>query len=196
MFDLMDLTACWPILSPRLLDVFRIIGHNAILFCTWSYPFFSILAHITGQSCLLIAVEVIRVINSGLSDTTRQMYRSVNVVTCPCFWYTTLTPFTLFHSKIILLGMCLCNNIPTGIDLSIAFCEITSLCSSFYTIAHFFLVYNITDKIVLLKRLAHRILSSFALSTSFIVAIAFHPDLILKKIFAYMFRHLFNIHHK
>ena len=56
--------------------------------------------------------------------------------------------------------------------------------SSFFKVTHISLAYNIATKMVLFKRLLCRFLSTFALSTSFIVVNGFHPDLIHHEISA------------
>ena len=49
----------------------------------------------------------------------------------------------------------------------LALCLVIICCSSFFMDARIFLAYNIADKTVLVKRLALRMLTSFALSASF-----------------------------
>ena len=84
------------------------------------------------------------------------------------------------------------NDIPS-MDLSVALCAVTSFCSSFFVVVQILLVYNITSKMVLLKRLACKVLSSFLGSRSFILVNIFHSNLILHEISAFMFWHIFTI---
>ena len=93
-----------------------------------------------------------------------------------------------FHSRINSLWMSSLKDIPM-IDLSIALCVVTSLCSSFFVVAYVLLVDNIAGKAV---RLAFRVWSKFVLITSFIEI--FLLDLIPRKIYASMSRYIFTIH--
>ena len=52
-----------------------------------------------------------------------------------CFWYSIITSFTLLCSQITSFCLCSCSDI-SSMDLSIAFCAVTSLCSSFIVVAH------------------------------------------------------------
>ena len=98
--------------------------------------------------------------------------------------------FTLLYFQIISLQMCLCNNI-SCINLSIVLTVICSQHSSFFVVVHIFLVYCITSKTVVLKRLAHSDLSNYALSKS----LSWHltPWSYSPKISPFMFWHIFTI---
>ena len=69
-------------------------------------------------------------------------------------------------------------------------CAVTSLCSFFVGASHF------TSKTMLRKKLACRVLSSFDLSTSFIVVNAFYSECLFHEISALMSRHIFTIRPK
>ena len=131
------------------------------------------------------------------STTARVHLLSVNLATCPaqrnlCFRYSAITSFTPLRSRITSLRICSRNDIP-NIHLSMALCVVASRCSSLFVVAHVSLAYSRAGKTVLLKRLARRVLSSLALSTSFIAVNAFHPALILREISASMSRPIFTV---
>ena len=79
--------------------------------------------------------------------------------------------FTLLHSQITSLWMCSSNSI-SCIVLSMAPCIIIYCYTSFFIVADISDAFNITGKMILLKRWTHRFLSSFALSTSFIIILS------------------------
>ena len=101
------------------------------------------------------------------------------------FRYSVITCSTLFCSRNTSFQMCSRNNIPS-MDISIAFCFVTSICSSLLVVAFFLLSYNTTVKTVSM--------SSFVLVTSFIVTNAFHPDLIHGKISSFTHRSKVDVH--
>ena len=126
----------WP--SPQRIFFFVLLHCYICLFCCCKYfsdhqmfstllatafPFCSYLPFLTLIQIawyLPIIVEVFQVIffcSLRYHSTTAWVYLLlVNLVTCLvqldfCFWYSTITSFTLLHSQIALLRICLCNDI-------------------------------------------------------------------------------------
>ena len=116
---------------------------------------------------LPIVVEVFRFVVSGLLDITELLHRS----TC-CLWTLRwVCPSGIFTFGSPRSRHSLCSALKLsrfGCAHSTLNAE-TSPCSTFFEAAQVSLAYNIKGKTVLWKRLARRLLSSFALSTSFIV---------------------------
>ena len=116
----------------------------------------------------------------GYHSTITWVYLSVNLAMYLAQQNLfTIMFFTPLCSIIPLLQICSHNNIPS-LNLSISLCFVASQCSSFMVV-HILLTCDIVGKTVLLKKLAHRFMSIFALSTSFIIVNAFYPDLFLQK---------------
>ena len=114
--------------------------------------------------------------------TTRQLHRSVCCL-AKCRPTEISTFGTPLPSRIRMLQMYSHNDIPY-MDLYIAVCVTNSVCSFFFMIAHVSLEYNIKYNPKLLKRVARKDFSSFALSTTFIVVNDFNPNVIRYKISA------------
>ena len=115
-------------------------------------------------------------------STTIQIHRlSANFAKCPVqydFSATTSFPLHSTHKLPFHSPHC-CNQ-------SLFFLFPSSPCFTWY---------NIANKTVLLKRLAHRVLSIFfALSTFFILINTFHPNINYCKISVFMSQHIFTIH--
>ena len=96
-------------------------------------------------------------------------------------------------SRITSLKLCSHNDI-SQICLPIARCVVSKLRSFFFVVAHISLAHNITGKTAVLKRLARRAFSSFALSTSLIFVNSLHSDPILCYVPASMFRHRYELY--
>ena len=106
------------------------------------------------------------------STTARVNLLSVNLVMCPTMWnscyrYSAVTSFTPFRSRFTSLYICSRNDIPSK-DLSICCNQLL-----FFVVVDNPLAYNIANKTVLRKRISRRVLSSFALSTSFMIGVIY-----------------------
>ena len=108
----------------------------------------------------------------GYHSTTAYVHLlSKNLVICPvqwklCFRYSAIyilcSSLLLYYLALVVL-----------MDLSIDLCAMTNLCSSFFVGAHISLVFNPTAKMVAVEEIGKLVLSSFALSTSYIVHLIF-----------------------
>ena len=78
-------------------------------------------------------------------------------------------------------------------DLSISLCLVTRRSFSFFVTTNVLLAFNIVGKTVLLKRLIYQVLSSFVMSTAFIMIKIFLFDLIRREISASMYQYIFIV---
>ena len=127
---------------------------------------FTLLLHGGLNHLIILSFYCCGWVMSSLLDTIQQHLLSGNLMCLKFLLFMLCFQFGLFW-------MCSCNDIPSK-DLSIAFCVINSLCSSFLVIV---LCLNITLLArVLLKRLAHGVLSSFAFECFFIMVLFTNPS--------------------
>ena len=111
-----------------------------------------------------------------------------------CFRYSALTAITLSLSRITPLRMWSHYDI-LSMDLSVELCAINSLFFLLYSNSRFACV-QLASKTVILKRVVRRVLSSFAMTTYFIMVNVFHFDFILCDISVSISQHIFTIRPK
>ena len=153
------------------LCVFHITCNNVLPFHSWFCPFSLYWPHLTISSFHHHwNLPNGRFLFLRYYSTTAWVHLlSMNLLTHLAqqnlyFYYSVIMSSTLF-SNYFSLEMITQWYFPTR-DLSKALCVITSCCSSFIFIAHVSLTYNITGKMMLLKRLIHRVLLSFRMCES------------------------------